>query len=69
MAEEVGPTEAAFGDGESSDSGVADITCGADTPIDPNYVITRDMELSPGRWIARRAHGVGCITTYVAARR
>eukprot|EP00959_Pyramimonas_sp_CCMP1952_P321358 6724729-Pyramimonas_sp.AAC.1 len=55
MAENVDPTEAALGDGEAGDSGITDATCDADTPIDPNHVVTRDMDLSPGRRIAYRA--------------
>eukprot|EP00959_Pyramimonas_sp_CCMP1952_P365915 7663688-Pyramimonas_sp.AAC.1 len=69
MAEEIDPTEAALDDGESSDSGITDITCETDTPIKPDYAVTRDMEFSPGRRIAYRAPGVGWIIAYIAERR
>eukprot|EP00959_Pyramimonas_sp_CCMP1952_P451647 9456473-Pyramimonas_sp.AAC.1 len=59
------PADAALGDGEASGSGITDATCDSDTPIGPKRVVTRDMDLSPGRRVAYRAGSVGWITTYI----
>eukprot|EP00959_Pyramimonas_sp_CCMP1952_P324599 6794394-Pyramimonas_sp.AAC.1 len=69
MAEEVDPAEAALGDGESIDSGITDVTCDADTPIDSGCVVTRDKGLSPDRRIAYRAQGARWITARIVERR
>eukprot|EP00959_Pyramimonas_sp_CCMP1952_P399011 8361133-Pyramimonas_sp.AAC.1 len=57
-ADEVDPTGAARDDGEPIDSGITDVTCDADTPVDPECV------LSPGRRIACRVQSIGWITTH-----
>eukprot|EP00959_Pyramimonas_sp_CCMP1952_P033254 697774-Pyramimonas_sp.AAC.2 len=59
MAEEVDPTDAAPEGYESSTSGITDVACQTDTSTDPNYFVTEDVGLSPGRRIAHRARSVG----------
>eukprot|EP00959_Pyramimonas_sp_CCMP1952_P268983 5624140-Pyramimonas_sp.AAC.1 len=69
MAEEVDPTCAAPGGGGPSDSGITDITCDTDTPVDPEDAATRDMDRSPGRRIVYRAQSIGWIKTRIVGRR
>eukprot|EP00959_Pyramimonas_sp_CCMP1952_P414783 8690419-Pyramimonas_sp.AAC.1 len=69
MAEEVDPRDAAPEGYESSNSGAADAACQTDTPIDPDYVVTRDMDLCPARRIVYRAGTIGWMKTNIVERR
>eukprot|EP00959_Pyramimonas_sp_CCMP1952_P369097 7731354-Pyramimonas_sp.AAC.1 len=67
MAEEVDPTGAAPGGCESSNSGDTGVACRYSDR--PDYVVTRDMDLSPGRLIVCRAEAIGWIKTSIIERR
>eukprot|EP00959_Pyramimonas_sp_CCMP1952_P374688 7847351-Pyramimonas_sp.AAC.1 len=68
MAEEVDPTDAAPAGYASGDSIATDVTYETDTPIDPEYTVAADMDLSPGRRIAYRAEGASWIKTSIEQR-
>eukprot|EP00959_Pyramimonas_sp_CCMP1952_P347774 7284870-Pyramimonas_sp.AAC.1 len=69
MAEEVDATDAAPAGYETSNAGDTGAARRTDTPIDPDYVATRDLDLSPGRRIVYRAETIGWIKTSIVERR
>eukprot|EP00959_Pyramimonas_sp_CCMP1952_P417394 8745035-Pyramimonas_sp.AAC.1 len=68
MAGEVGPAEAASAGCASGDSIIADVACKTDAPIDPEYAVKAEMDLSAGGRIAYRAEGAGWIKTSIEQR-
>eukprot|EP00959_Pyramimonas_sp_CCMP1952_P363600 7613852-Pyramimonas_sp.AAC.1 len=72
MAEAVDPAADAPA-GRASDysdalSTVTGVTYETDTPVDPGYTVTKDMDLSPIRWVVYRAGSVGRAKTRIARR-
>eukprot|EP00959_Pyramimonas_sp_CCMP1952_P284393 5944955-Pyramimonas_sp.AAC.1 len=69
MAEAVDPAAEVLA-GYASDysdalSIVTGVTCETDTPIGPGYIATKDMDLSPKRWVVYRAGSVGWVKTRI----
>eukprot|EP00959_Pyramimonas_sp_CCMP1952_P156544 3273929-Pyramimonas_sp.AAC.1 len=54
---------------ESSDSGITGAACQVDAPIDPDCVVTRDLDLSTGGRMVCRADAIGWMQTSIVERR
>eukprot|EP00959_Pyramimonas_sp_CCMP1952_P077605 1622246-Pyramimonas_sp.AAC.1 len=72
MAEAVDPAAAALA-GPASDysdalSIVTGVTCDADTPAGPRYIVTKDMDLSPKSKVAYRGGPVGWLKATIDKR-